>query len=99
MNLQGISICHVQLYVLSACLLLIKIVIGGSYRFGSILRRNSRTVKEKSARLNTLALSVAESLHQLAQGSLALYLEEDFIVVIGDLDVKMLRLSLIFGST
>ena len=37
-----------------------------------------------------LALSLAECIHQLLQGCGSLDLEEDFVVVIGHLDVKVL---------
>lgn len=37
-----------------------------------------------------LALSLAECIHQLLQGCGSLDLEEDFVVVVGDLDVEVL---------
>lgn len=37
-------------------------------------------------------MSLAEGIHQLLQGGRALDLEENFVVVIGDLDVQMLSL-------
>jgi len=38
-------------------------------------------------------LSLAESIHQLLKGSGTLDLEEDFIVVIGDLDIEVFTLA------
>ena len=42
--------------------------------------------------MNVLALAVAEGVHELLELSRALDLEENLIVVVGDLDVQVLRL-------
>jgi hypothetical protein len=51
-------------------------------------------VKEKSARGDRLSLAIAESLHELSKGCLALDFKEHLVIVIGDFNVKMLRLGL-----
>ena len=51
------------------------------------------TIEEESDRSGSLALSLAEGIHQLLEGGGALDLEEDFIVVVGNLDVEMLTLA------
>lgn len=49
------------------------------------------TLEEESHAGDVLALAIAESVHELAQLSCALDLEEDLVVVVGDLDVQVLR--------
>lgn len=50
------------------------------------------TVEEEATALRLLALSLAEGIHELLQLCRALDLEEDFIVVIGHLDIKVFAL-------
>lgn len=52
---------------------------------------NARPIEKKSDGAWCLALSFAEGVHQLLKLSCALDLEEDLVVVVGDLDIKVLR--------
>jgi hypothetical protein len=52
---------------------------------------NTGTLEEESHARNVLALAIAEGVHELAELSCALNLEEDLVVVVGDLDVQVLR--------
>lgn len=56
------------------------------------MRRDSLTIEEKPDCLRIFALSIAEGVHQLLEFRTPLYLEEDLIVIICDLDVE------VFGS-
>lgn len=53
------------------------------------MRRDSLTIEEKPDCLWVFALSITEGVHQLLEFRTPLYLEEDLIVVICDLDVKV----------
>ena len=58
-------------------------VVGGIY---------SSAIEQKATASNVLALTFTKGIHQLLQLCCALDLEEDFIVVVGDLDVEVFRL-------
>jgi hypothetical protein len=51
---------------------------------------DARALKEKSARSDGLALAFAEGSHEFLELGGPLDLEEDLVVVIGNLDVEML---------
>lgn len=51
---------------------------------------DSLAIEKKSHRSRVLALSLAESIHQLLEFRTPLDLEEDLIVVVSDLDVQVL---------
>jgi len=51
------------------------------------------TIEEEPDRSGSLALSLAEGIHQLLEGGGTLDFEEDLVVVVGDLDVEMLTLA------
>jgi len=57
----------------------------------AICRLNTTTIEEEADRVWCLALSFAEGIHQLLQLGRTLDLKEDFIVVIGDFDIQVLR--------
>lgn len=63
-----------------------------THSLGVVGRVHARAVKEEAHGVNALALAVAEGIHQLLEWSGALDLEEDFVVVVGDLDVQVLWL-------
>jgi hypothetical protein len=64
------------------------------------LLSDSLTVKEKAHRPDILALSLAESIHQLLQLGASLDLKENLIVIVGDFDIEMLdRWRRITGCT
>lgn len=67
-----------------------------TYSVWGVLRTNSRTVEEEADGSLLLALTLTEGVHQLLQLGRALDLEEDLIVVVGDLDVEVLRGSRAF---
>jgi hypothetical protein len=52
---------------------------------------HTSALEQESHAGDVLALAVAEGVHELAQLGCALDLEEDLIVVVGDLDVQVLR--------
>ncbi len=68
-----------------------------AYRFGAISRLYTAAIEEKPDRSGSLALSLAEGIHQFLEGGGTLDLEEDFVVVIGNLDVEMLTLATSLG--
>lgn len=51
---------------------------------------HSRAVKQESHRVEGLALALAKGRHELLELGAALDLEEDLVVVVGDLDVEVL---------
>jgi hypothetical protein len=61
--------------------------------FWAICRLNTASIEEETDRSGSLALSFAESIHQLLKSSSPLDFEEDLVVVIGDLDVEMFTLT------
>lgn len=50
---------------------------------------NTTAIEEESDRVGGFALSLTKGIHEFLQGCGALDLEEDLIVVVGDLDVEM----------
>jgi hypothetical protein len=71
------------------------VAVGHFERIGRIRGLDTRAVKEESDRANGLALALAKGVHELLELSAALDLEEDLVVVVGDLDVEVLRRSLL----
>ncbi len=59
-------------------------------RVWTIRRLNATAIEQESDRCWCLALSLAEGIHQLLQGCGPLDLEEDLVVVVGDLYIEML---------
>jgi len=66
-------------------------------RFRTVGGLYTATIEEEPDRSGSLALSLAEGIHQLLEGGGALDLEEDFIVVVGNFDVEMLTLTTALG--
>lgn len=64
--------------------------VANAYRVWGIRGLNTLTLEEESDRVHSLALSLAEGRHKLVQLGRALDLEEDLIVVVGNLDVQVL---------
>lgn len=62
-----------------------------TYRLGVVRGLHTLPVEQEPYTASGLALSVAEGIHQLLQLGCPLDLEEDFVVVVGDLDIEMLR--------
>lgn len=89
MDLQRISVVHFQLEPVSGCVVACS-ADAGTYSIWCVLLSDSLTVKEEPYCPYVLALSLAESIHQLLQLSASLDLEEDLIVIVGDFDVEML---------
>lgn len=56
-----------------------------------VLRGNARALEQESHAGDVLALAIAESIHELAKRGCALNLKENLVVVVGDLDVQVLR--------
>jgi len=67
-----------------------------TYRVGAILRLDPLSVKEEAHTRDVLALPVAECIHKFPELSAPLDLEENLIVVVGDLDIEVLRLATLF---
>ncbi len=64
-----------------------------AYRFRAVSGLYTATIEEKPDRSGSLALSFAKGIHQLFEGRGTLDFEEDFVVVVGNLDVEMLTLA------
>ena len=69
----------------------------GTHRVWAIIWVHTRTIEEKSNRGGCFSLTLAEGVHELREVGSALDLEEDFVVVVRDLDVQMLALGLVVG--
>lgn len=67
-----------------------------TYRLGVVGRLHTLSVEEEAHTRNVLALTVAKGVHELLQLSSSLDLEEDLIVVVRNLNIKVLRLSCVF---
>jgi hypothetical protein len=63
-----------------------------THHLGVVGRVDSGAVEEEAHAGEGLSLTLAEGIHELLQLGCALDLEEDLIVVVGDLDVEVLRL-------
>ena len=61
--------------------------------FRTVGRLYATAIEKEPDRCRSLSLSLTEGIHQLLEGSGTLDLEEDLVVVIGDLDVEMLILA------
>jgi len=70
-----------------------RVAISHVERVRRILWPNAGAVKEEANGGNLLALALAKGIHQLLQLGGPLDLEEDFVVVVGHLDVEVLGLS------
>lgn len=68
-----------------------------TYRVWVVGWVDSLTVKQEAHAGWGLALTLTEGVHELLQLGRALDLEEDLVVVVRHLDVKVLRLRLVFG--
>lgn len=88
MNLESIAIGHVELRksVIRPPLLGLD-----TYGVRSVFGANSCTVEEEPNGGCLFSLPLTEGVHQLLKLGRALDLEEDFVVVVGDLDVQVLR--------
>ena len=71
----------------------------GTHRVRAISWVDSCTVEEKSNGGGCFSLALAEGVHELREGGGALDLEEDLVVVVRDLDIQVLALGLVVGST
>ena len=65
-----------------------------TYRIGAISRIDPSAVKKKPHSGWCFALTLTKSVHELAEGSGALDLEEDFVVIVGNFDVEVFTLGL-----
>ena len=63
---------------------------GNAHRIRRILTRHPLAIEQKPDCLCVLTLPVAKGIHQFLEFGTPLDLKEDFIVVVGDLDVQML---------
>lgn len=60
---------------------------GNTYGIGAVLGAHSSTIEEESDSGGLFSLAVAEGIHKLFKLRGPLDLEEDLVVIIGDLDV------------
>ena len=68
-----------------------------THRIRTISRVDSCTIEQKSNRRGRFPLALAEGVHELGESGGALNFEEDFVVVVCDLDVEVLTLGLVVG--
>jgi hypothetical protein len=68
-----------------------------TYRVWVVLGCNALAVKQEAHARDVFALAIAERVHELSKGRSALNLEEDLVVVVGNLDIQVLALTTIFG--
>lgn len=61
-----------------------------TYAVGTVGRLDASSVEEEADRSRLFPLSIAEGVHELFQRRRTLDLEEDFIVIVGDLDIEVL---------
>lgn len=64
-----------------------------TYSIRAIGWRDTATIEEETDGSWSFALSLAEGIHQFLQGSGTLDLEEDLVVVVGNLDIQVLAAS------
>lgn len=64
---------------------------GGTYSIGSIFRPDTSAIKQETDGRHLLSLAFTESVHQFLELGRSLYLEEDFIVVVGNFDIQVIR--------
>lgn len=69
--------------------------VAGTYLLWVIRGDESLSIEEEAHAGDILSLTVAEGVHELAELSGALDLEEDLVVIVGDLDVEVLAGALI----
>lgn len=65
--------------------------MGETYSVRGIFGSYTGAVEKEPNGGHLLSLTFAKSIHQLSQVGRALDLEEDFVVVVGDLDVEVLN--------
>lgn len=65
--------------------------MGETYSVWGIFGSYTGAIEKEPNGGHLLSLTFAKSIHQLSQVGRALDLEEDFVVVIGDLDVEVLN--------
>lgn len=99
-DLEGVAVLHIELQYVSDIpahgqMAAMPCVPACTYRLRVVCGLHSLAVKEEAHAGDVLALAVAEGVHQLAELSRSLDLEEDLVVVIGDLDVEVLGLSVL----
>lgn len=73
-----------------------------SHRIGAILWIHTRAIEQKADRRESLALTLAEGVHELGEGSGAFNFEEHLVVVVCDFNVEMLGFRLLvlwWGAT
>ena len=63
---------------------------GITHSFRTVGALNTTAVEEEANGARSLALSLAESIHQFLESSGPLDLEEDLVVVVGDFDIEMI---------
>lgn len=63
----------------------------GTYRVRSVFGAHTGSIEQETHGGHLLSLAFAEGIHELLQLRGALNLEEDFIVVVGNLDVEVLH--------
>lgn len=66
-----------------------------TYRIWVVVGCDALAIEEESDTRDVLALTIAERIHELAECRCSLDLEEDLVVVVGDLDVEVLALTAI----
>lgn len=99
MYFEGISVGHLELYKWLKFVRSVESRWGATNCIRGVGGLHSLTLKEEANRLDALALTLTKCRHELLQFGRALDLEEDFVVVIRDFDVQVLRGRGIAGAT
>jgi hypothetical protein len=93
-HFKGVAVLHVKLRGISAKFSEVSpFRPPATYRVEVVCRINGRAFKQEPHAVHILALAVAEGVHELAQSRGTFDLEEDLVVVVGDLRVPSWYLS------
>jgi len=96
MNFERVTVCHLKLRKsVSAWQDSKSSQPGQTHRIRTIRGVDPRPIEQKTHRCGSLALTLTEGVHEFGEGGGALDLEEDFVIVVGDFDVKVLGFGLI----
>lgn len=93
-NLERVAVLHLELRVVSTVFHFLCTCSSVTHHLRVVRRVHSGAVEEEAHAGEGLALTLTEGVHELLELGGALNLEEDLVVVVGDLDVQVLGLLL-----